>query len=108
MRELFKIFKGLRRAFSDERVASLLVMTFTLIATASVFFWYIEGWSLLNSVYFSVMTISTVGYGDFTPQTVPGKVFTMFYVLCGLGIFIAAATALADQLISQGKNDNDN
>ena len=64
----------------------------------------------MDAVYFSVMTVATVGYGDFSPHTTLGKMFTIFYVLCGLGLFVAAATAVADsvlQSIHQQHKDNE-
>ncbi len=48
-----------------------------------------------------MITIATVGYGDFSPATFAGKLFTIFYVLCGLGLFVATATAIADRIISR-------
>lgn len=91
----------LRDALSDSRVLGLLGFTFTLIACASVFYHYIEGWGYIDAAYFSVMTVSTVGYGDFSPQTVAGKIFTIFYVLVGLGVFVTTASALAEVFLSQ-------
>ncbi len=48
----------------------------------------VEGWSILDSFYFVVVTITTIGYGDFSPMTSAGKIFTMFYA------FFGVATAL--------------
>ncbi|PID36814.1 MAG: potassium channel protein [Rhodobacterales bacterium] len=92
---------GIAEAFRDPRIRILLAMTTTLIAGAAVFYRWAEGWSWLDSIYFSVITIATVGYGDFSPVTVAGKLFTIFYVLCGLGLFVATATAIADRIISR-------
>jgi hypothetical protein len=96
---LKRLWRGLAAAFADERVRGLVALAAALIAVASLFYWYVEGWSLLDAVYFSVITIATVGYGDFAPQTAWGKVFTIFYVCCGLGIFVAAATSVADSIL---------
>ncbi len=98
---------GIRAAFSDERVRILLAMTAILITGASVFYRWVEGWGWLDSVYFSVITIATVGYGDFSPQTALGKLFTIFYVLCGLGLFVATATAIADRIVSRADQIED-
>ncbi len=103
-KSVLKLTKGLRVAFREPKVQGLLGLTFTLIFVATVVYHFVEGWSLLDSVYFSVMTISTVGYGDITPVTAFGKIFTILYVLCGLGVFVAAATAIAESLL-KAKND---
>ncbi|WP_225873975.1 potassium channel family protein [Terrihabitans soli] len=79
-----------------------LSLVAALILIASIFYWIVEGWSLLDSVYFSVVTIATVGYGDFVPKTAPGKIFTMVYIFCGLGIFVSAATVLAQAITHEG------
>nr|WP_247742437.1 MULTISPECIES: potassium channel family protein [unclassified Ruegeria] len=79
-----------------------------MILWASVFYRYVESWSWLDSIYFSVVTISTVGYGDFSPETAAGKIFTMFYIIVGLGIFVTAATTVADTILSQDDKNEDN
>ena len=45
------------------------------------------------------MTIATVGFGDLAPKTTLGKLFTVGYVVCGLGLFVAMAPAIADGLL---------
>ncbi len=49
----------------------------------------LEGWSLLDSLYFSVISLATVGYGDLTPTTPVSKVFTIFYILNGIAILLS-------------------
>ena len=49
----------------------------------SIFYHIVEKWSWINSVYFSVITLTTVGYGDLLPTTNASKIFTMFYVFIG-------------------------
>jgi voltage-gated potassium channel len=50
-------------------------------------------------MYFSVMRLATVGYGDFTPQTLAGKLFTVVYVICGIGLFATTSGTLAHQAL---------
>ncbi|WIY24260.1 potassium channel family protein [Parasedimentitalea psychrophila] len=108
MNSLKKLFRGLRVALRDGRVKSILAFTIAIVLWASVFYRYVEGWSWLDSIYFSVVTISTVGFGDFSPETAPGKIFTMFYIVIGLGIFVTAVTTVADSILSQsGEGESD-
>jgi potassium channel subfamily K len=55
----------------------------------------VEGWSVVESVYFCMVTMSTVGYGDFAPATSGGKVFTLVWILVGIvAVFAAVANAV--------------
>ena len=77
----------------------LLALTSTLLGIAALFYCLVEGRSLVDAIYFSVMTIATVGFGDLAPKTTLGKLFTVGYVVCGLGLFVATAPAVADGLL---------
>lgn len=56
-----------------------------------VFYHHVEKLSWLDSAYFTVITLATVGYGDIVPHTNAGKIFTMFYVFVGIVLFVATA-----------------
>jgi len=49
--------------------------------------------SIFDAIYWSLITISTVGYGDITPVTPEGKVLTMVLIIFGIG-FISFATSI--------------
>jgi hypothetical protein len=67
-----------------------------------VFYTRVEHWSLVNAVYFCVVTLGTVGYGDITPTTDFGKIFTIFYIAVGLSV-IGGFLATMGRMISQGQ-----
>ncbi|WP_346910625.1 potassium channel family protein [uncultured Roseibium sp.] len=69
-----------------------------LVLAGGAFFYHrVEGWSLFDSLYFCVITLATVGYGDYSPKTDVGKLFTMAYVFVGIGLFVGVATAIAQR-----------
>ena len=65
-----------------------IIILALVIATGVIGFILIEGLSPLDSVYLTIITISTVGYGDITAQTDAGKILEMFIILAGVGTFI--------------------
>lgn len=73
----------------DEEYRQLLMTTFAIIGLGTVVYRNLEGWSWIDSLYFSVVTLTTVGYGDFSPTTDAGKLFTIFYILVGIGIILS-------------------
>jgi voltage-gated potassium channel len=50
---------------------------------------------VLDSIYFSVTTLTTVGFGDPAPATAAGKIFTMVYIFVGLGVIGGFINVLA-------------
>lgn len=64
----------------------LLGITAVTIGIGTVVYRLVEHMSWLDAYYLSVVTLTTVGYGDLSPQTAFGKVFTTFYIFSGVGI----------------------
>ena len=90
-----RLWQAVRRGGSDPVFRSLLVMTITLLLGGAWLFHRVEGWTYFQSLYFSVITLTTVGYGDFSPATFVGRLFTMFYVMIGVGIIVALISRIA-------------
>ena len=79
------------------RVPSALIALIVMLVSGTVFYAAIEGWSVIDSVYFCIMTLSTVGYGDLHPTTPLSKIFTMIFLIAGAGVFVGFVTRLAAQ-----------
>jgi len=74
--------------FKDEQYKKLLFFTTVVIGLGTVAYHYLENWSWIDSLYFSVITLTTIGYGDLYPITTAGKLFTILYIIVGLGIIL--------------------
>jgi len=67
------------------RAAALVALS--VLAIGAVFYHHVEHFRWLDAFYFCTITLTTIGYGDLVPKTDAGKLFTIFYVLVGIGIF---------------------
>src|SRR5262245_59515178 len=81
---------------------ALLIAAALLLLGGAVFYTPVEHWSVLIAIYFCVITLGTVGYGDITPTTDLGKLFTIFYITIGLGI-VGGFFATAGKLFHPGQ-----
>ncbi len=72
------------------RALAILSSLALVILSGTVFFHYVEGWSWIDSYFFTVVTLSTVGYGSLVPVTVAGKIGTTVFIFTGLGVFAVA------------------
>jgi voltage-gated potassium channel Kch len=76
----------MQQAFDRHIYRILLVAVLVLLTIGTVFYHLVEGLSWINAYYFSVVSLATVGYGDFAPHTNAGKIFTTFYIIFGVGL----------------------
>ena len=65
------------------KIAILYILFMIIIGTIG--FATIEHLSLLDAFYLTIITISTVGYGDIVPTTPTGKIFAIFFIICAVG-----------------------
>lgn len=88
------------------RRLTIFVALLVILVSGTVFFHFIEGWSWLDSYFFTVITISTVGYGNLVPVTAAGKLATTFLIFGGLGVFALAMHEFAQiQLLKRQKHN---
>lgn len=62
----------------------------------------IEGWSLLDGFYMTVITITTIGFKEVHELTVPGKIFTLFIIFTGIGV-VGYTVFAGTQLVVEGE-----
>lgn len=97
------LLRGLNNFWSDPGGRAVLAVAVSIATGGSVVYRFVEGLTWLDSIYLSVITLTTVGYGDFSPTTAVGKVFTMFYAVVGIGVFVALVSTVAHHVIEAKK-----
>ena len=61
--------------------------------------------SIVHSLWWAVITLTTVGYGDAYPVTVGGKLFTFVILMCGLGVVAVPAGIVSSALSRVVRNE---
>lgn len=92
---LRSVARAVRQLLGDPEGRGLVVLVASLVGGGSAFYRLVEDMSWIDSVYFTVITLTTVGYGDLAPSTTAGKLFTMFYVLVGVGLLVTFVSEVA-------------
>lgn len=79
------------------RLAVNLLIASIVIAT--IFYDVVEGWGLVDSLYFTVSTATTVGYGDLVPTTMGSKLFTILFMIVSTGLALYSVALIAQKRI---------
>ena len=123
--KLIRFNKALHRfriAFQIVKEELLLFLTviFILLFISSALIYFFENEaqpdvfkSIFHSSWWSIVTLTTVGYGDVYPITIGGKIFTFFVLIIGVGVVTVPAGLVATALskareIQEEKEENNN
>jgi voltage-gated potassium channel len=72
-----------------------------LLLVGTLTYHSLERWSFIDSFYFSVTTLATVGYGDLYPTTSFSRLFTSFYILFGTTIALASIALIGTKYLEK-------
>ena len=84
---------------NKDKIKVALFGLLIIIIVGTLGYHLIEGWNFLESLYTTIQTISTVGYGDYTPQTWEGKLFTIILIIFGVGTMLYTVGMLAETMV---------
>ena len=103
-----------KKAFAivKEEIVLFFLITIVLVFTTSAGIYYFEHEaqpevfkSVFHSAWWSIVTLTTVGYGDVYPITLGGKIFTFFVLIIGVGIITIPAGLVATALLKSIDNE---
>ncbi len=102
-----RLTRGLISLSRDPEAHGIITLALGLITGGAFFYRQVEGLSWVDSFYFTIVTLTTVGYGDISPQTTAGRIFTSAYLLIGIGILVALLSAVAKHLVQANLRGRD-
>jgi len=76
-----------------------ICLLFLVIVVGAVSFVYLEGLTPSNAIYMTIVTITTVGYGDIIPRTFYGKIFTVGLIISGVGITLYVLIEIMESVL---------
>ena len=83
----------------DPETKALPVVAGVLVLTGTLFYWRFEDWTVIESFYFCIVTLATVGFGDFSPTSAGTQIFTVVYILTGFGVLVVLLTSVAQEYL---------
>jgi voltage-gated potassium channel len=90
----------------EKRIKLAICLVLFFLGTGTVGYAFIDGYSPLDAFYMTVITITTVGYGEIQQLSEAGRVFTIFLILSGVGSIAFAAGAFTELIIERSANPN--
>ena len=88
------------RLFHSSLARSLITLA-VLLAIGISGYMLIEGWSLLDAAYMTILTFTTVGFAEVRPLSQEGRIFTIFTMVAGVGVMLYILTSAVHMVVEQ-------
>jgi voltage-gated potassium channel len=95
---LIRLFKS--------KIYTALILLFVIICVGVFGYRFISGYTWINAIYMTVITITTVGFAEVTPLDMQSKVFTIFLILTSVVVVGYAITIITEYILSKNNFEN--
>jgi voltage-gated potassium channel len=102
---VWKFIQSVFRGLKDAEFRALLILVVVLLLVGTLFYMRWEHWTLIDALFFCVVTLTTIGYGDRIPTTPGSKLFTIFYIFIGIGILLAFIERVARNALTKPRQE---
>ncbi|RJG40093.1 ion channel [Motilimonas pumila] len=106
------VLQLLKSHYQETTIASVILLLISVLTVGSISILMVEsnapGASILTAAdafWWTIVTVSTVGYGDLYPVSDAGRIVASFIILSGIGTFAAVSGLMASILVPQVKPD---
>lgn len=93
---MHKFWRVLRVGWSEPEFRGLSIVLGSWVGLGTLIYTIYEPWTVVESFYFCVMTLTTIGYGDFAPSGPVMQIYTVFYAVLGIGFFVGFNAKLVE------------
>ncbi len=87
------------RFFGNHLVRGVIALEL-LVGIGIAGYMVIEGWSLLDAAYMTILTFTTVGYEEVHPLSTGGRIFTIFLMIVGVGVMLYILTSVVNAAVA--------
>lgn len=94
-----RIYKKTKGFFKTNGFQYMLLLSTVMILIAGVLISFFEGMTLQNGIWWAFVTITTVGYGDISPNTLAGRIIACVLMVMGIGLLGSLTSAITTYFI---------
>jgi len=84
---------------SAKHLVIVCCLSIVMIIAGTLGYMLIEGWDVLDALYMTVITVASVGYSEVQSLSSMGRIYTMFLIFSGLGLFVYVAGAVVQFMV---------
>ncbi|WP_353929137.1 ion channel [Okeanomitos corallinicola TIOX110] len=94
-------YKQAWKFLQRENLDRVLLVITILVIFSSITYSIVENKTIIDSVWWTIVTVTTVGYGDISPVTLPGRLVAIVNMIVGIGVLAILSASLASFLVSK-------